>query len=151
MKKINIPPQIIAYVTGFLIIIWVVYLLLKRIGLIESRQQRVEEKEQTEREKRAVQFFPPNIWKEYPTRTAMNNDVSNNLATEINNSFGFFNDNEQRIFSVFQKLAYKQNVSQLSNSYEQLFHADLHSKLFDNLNSNEMDYIYNIIDIKPTK
>lgn len=150
MKNINIPPQIIAYVTGFLIIIWVVYLLLKKIGLVESREEKVKDKMNEEAAKEAVKWFPPNIWKNYPASTAMNSTISEGYAKEIHDSFGWINDDEDKIYSVFQKLVYKQNVSQLAQSYEQLYSADLHAKLFNNLSDLEMQYIYNIIDSKKT-
>jgi len=154
-KKVNIPPQVIFYGISTLIIVWVIYLALKRIGLIKSATKIRAEKDEARalKELRNAEFFNPNLYKEdkYSLVNLLSNDVANQYAKDIKKSWGWFNDDEAAVYSVFRKMANKIQISQIADAYAQLYKADLLGDIEYYLNAKERAFLWNIIDSKPFK
>jgi len=71
--------------------------------------------------------------------------AAHRFASDIYSSFSFWNDDEQRIFSVFRSLKDKAQVSQVAAAYQSKYHANLIDVLSDQLNESEVTTILTII------
>ena len=153
LKNIKVPPQIFMYGLISVIIIWIVYLLMKRIGLIEDRATIRLEKdvEKSVSEISNTDIFNPNLYKEsgYGYAHLPSNETVNSWAKGIKDSFGWFNDDEEQIYSIFRAMNNKLTVSQVSDCYAQLYSSDLFGDLRQYLNDRELAFLWKIIDSKP--
>lgn len=161
MKKIN--PVFVGYGIAIILIFWIAYLLLKKVGLI--RKKTAEEKETevvkegtklTKAKSKALQtdvqnimqnsgLFSPTKWQSIPPSYLLNTPTAKIKAKSIEDSFGFFNDDEEQIYAVFRSLTDKGQVSQIAYEYANLFNSDLLGDLFEYLGKNELYNIWIII------
>ena len=98
------------------------FVLLKKVftkvGIFDSPETKNIDKEITNPES----AFNPNFYKKYSFYTyAIDRSKANEYAKKIYDSFGFFNDCEECIFSVFYSLKTKSNVSFVSESFQNLY------------------------------
>jgi hypothetical protein len=141
---------IAVYAIGGLIL----FFILKRIGLVPEQKSADEKRAEKELRKVVAEIkdskviWTTDFWEQYPAK-AYTAQQAKNLAAHIRDSFGFFNDDEARIFGVFRQLKYQTNVSQISYAYSLLYGRDLHSDLRDYLSTKEMEEVYQIISTKP--
>ena len=152
IKNIKIPPNIFFYGVALLVILWIVYLLMKRIGLIKSQTVKKAEKETIENVKDLIasEYFNPNLYKQsnYGYAHLPSNETVNGWAKQIHDSFGWFNDDEEEIYSVFRAMNNKLTISQVSDAYTQLYSSDLLGDLKQYLNERELSFLWNIIKQK---
>lgn len=141
------------YVAGGVVIL----LILENFGLInifKTKDERTEEKEESEIKKVAKQvskdqnLWSTTFWKLSPTKQYTSSQADN-LADHIWNAFGLFNDDEAKIFGVFRTIKFQTNVSQIADSFSKRYARDLLSELQDRLSEKEMNQVYEIISQKP--
>lgn len=127
------------------------YLFFRKTGLIQSQSERKEsEKEKKEAQQiEALNIWSTKTWATVPPTKLLTDKQAENLATHIRQSFGFFNDDEARIYGVFRSIVYQVQVSQIAYSYAKKYGRDLLSDLKDSLSNSEMGEIYKIIKSKP--
>lgn len=150
-KVIN--PQIVLYGLLIIVVLWIIYLLMKRIGLIKTQADIKEVKERTE----AVQnlenskYFDPNLYKQtsYGYAHLLPSTTANYYAKEIKSSWGWFNDDEERVYSAFRSLTSKIQISQVADAYAQLYKSDLLGDIVHYFNAKEKAFLWKIIDSKP--
>lgn len=137
---------LVAYAIGG-VLLWMVF---RRFGLIAEPKTAAEKilDKAAKEIKDSNAIWSTDFWQQYPAK-AYTDSQAENLAKHIEDSFGFINDDEARIYGVFRQLKYQTNVSQVSHAYTKLFRRDLHSDLRDALNDSEMKEIYSIIANKP--
>ncbi len=89
--------------------------------------------------------------KQYPNAKKLSNTDIQALAKKLYDAKGFFNDDENAVYSVFQSIPYKSYICQLTVSFESLYNknlinyldflsADEKSKIFDYINKMKNGY-----------
>ena len=71
-------------------------------------------------------------------------------ADGIQDSFSFYNDNEERIYAIFRDLNAQTQVASLVDQYRLRHKADLLNALKSNLSTTEVNEITKIINQKPS-
>lgn len=162
LKNIKIPPQLFAYGLITLIVVWVLYLIMRRTGLIQSKEARAASKEkaaeeaQIKLEKQLLEdseYFNPNLYKKtgYNLSVILPEDSAKLYAKQIFNAWGIINDDEEQVYDVFRKIPNKITISQVSDMYSKMYKADLLGELIYRMSKTELAFIYRIIDKKPIK
>lgn len=70
-------------------------------------------------------------------------------AKGIYNSISMFNDNEERIYSIFRDLSAQTQVASIVDQYRLLYRSDLLNALRSALSKDELNEVTNIISQKP--
>jgi len=152
MKNVKVPPQMFLYGLITIVVIIVLITVMRRVGLIKSGAEKKADKQEAKdmTALKTSQYFDPNNYKTGWNMTKLlPTDTAKLLAQEIEKSWGFLNDDEDRIYSAFRKINYKVNVSQIAEQYALLYKSDLLGVLLDKLHEDEILFIWNIIDGKP--
>lgn len=147
----------LAFIVILGLLVYIVFLILKRLGLVKSKTERDTKKEVEEykaSEKLGysniskMPYFDPRYYKTYTPKlhTLLPPSVALNKAVEINNAFGIFNDNEDALFGAFQNLEYKHQISQVAESFYNKYKKDLRNTLISKLSKSEVSRIVNIIN-----
>lgn len=125
----------------------------KKIGIFENKTA-TEKKADAEFKKKIDQIkddqsiWTVDFWKNYPTKQ-LPDSYAKSYANNIDDAFGFFDDDEAKIFGTFRSIKYQTNVSQIADAYNILFKRNLHADLIDYLSENEMNELYGIVAQKP--
>jgi hypothetical protein len=149
----------IAYFIGIILILFIVYKLLGKIGIVKTSAKRQAEKTAGKSidQLRTDDIFNPDYFKG-KTFKQLGNNTAKKYATDIRNSLAGFGTNEETIFSTFGKLDNKIQVSEVVNQYK-LLHGfplyimsdNLQSDLLDELTKTEVSTLMNIINNLPNK
>jgi hypothetical protein len=146
---------IIIYGSIVLIVLIVLFVTLKRVGLIKSKEQRKNKKIEDKQEGKEItvstdinsaKYFKPSYYKSSKSVNLLTPIASDNAARTIEEAFGVFNDDEEQIFGVFRNLTNKVQVSQIAASYLKLFNTDLASELIQRLGKSEQVILFNITE-----
>lgn len=166
-ENIKLPPQLMASGMMLIIVLFVVWVLMKRLGLIKTETQKKLEKETAENVKQltsveGVKLFDPALYKnsQYGYAYLVPQDQANKWADKIFDAFGFvnfsqkmiwdwFGDNEEQIYSVFRDITSQIQISQISDAYATRYSRDLLGDINSNLNDKEKSFLWNIIKNKP--
>lgn len=97
-----------------------------------------------------TEFFSPNYYKQFQEGEAIFQSTGNVLqwANEFNNSFGYFNDDEDKAYGVLRSIPDGVALSQVSEKYNNKFGEDLESKL-KSFDKDEQNIVGNILSEKP--
>lgn len=118
--------------------------LLKFLGIKKDEEDIIIEKAEN------TAAWDTNFWKEPGIKkTILTNAGAEGFAKMIYQAFGFFNDSEEQIFAVFNKMKTQAQVSQLADKYFQLYKVDLYYELKDRLSDNEFATIIKIVNKLP--
>jgi hypothetical protein len=128
--------------------------LTEKLGLKASSEEKEAEKILEKQETKI------NIWQgvEAVKRAAGPNNTITLLtyssaaskADGIEDSFSFYNDDEERIYAIFRDLNAQTQVASLVDQYRLRHSADLLNTLKSNLSTTEVNEITKIINQKPT-
>jgi hypothetical protein len=164
MKSIPIPPTILAYIGISIIIAVTLYLVFKRIGLIEDltlaeKKNEKKTKEELSKEEQDVDLanviisdmkeFNPLYWEKAKKSELLNETQARNEASKINAAIGIFYDNESAIYATFRMLSNKFQVSQLAFYYAANYNRDLVGDLTRNLSNYELNQVVKIVKNLP--
>ncbi len=83
--------------------------------------------------------------KQYPNAKKLSNADIQALAKKLYDAKGFFNDDENSVYSVFQSIPYKSYICQLTIAFESLYDKNLINYL-DFLNNDEKSKIFDYIN-----
>lgn len=123
----------------FLAIGIIVYVILRKIGIIPTKEQKEERKEKQEQEKKEEEsenltnydYFDPNYWLDFSESTGLYakrielEDVDRYMKA-INDAVGWYPFNSpSAVFAVFNELSYKTQVSYLAWFYAEWYGRDL--------------------------
>lgn len=145
--------------------LFTLYFALKKVGLIDplikNKVQREKEKIEIEQNKEfqerwseilnADKFilnyygFDPEYFKTTSENRITPESEVIKLAKKLDNSFGFINDDEEMIYSVFRQLENASQLSQVSNAYFGLNGYYLNDTLIEYLNNDELAIIVEIV------
>lgn len=153
MSKIKIPPMLFAYGLLTIIVIWVLYLVMKKIGLIQDKASKIEEEQKA---KNIVAITETDIFRPSTHETTgkglsvlVPSSTAIEWAKDIKNAFGWINDDEEAIYNVFRKMTNQLQVSQVANAYSELFNSDLFGDLDYYFSEVELSNVWNIIKTLP--
>lgn len=82
--------------------------------------------------------------KQYPNAKKLSNSEIQDLSKKLYDAKGFFNDDENAVYSVFQSIPYKSYICQLTVAFESLYNKNLINYL-DFLNADEKSKIFDYI------
>ena len=144
--------QLIGYLLGILTLLLIGYLLLKRIGLIESKEEEKVKKGivDTIMDFRSTNLFDRDRWQTAPRSLLLSSSVAKDYTKKLNDAmseswfWGF--DDESQIFAIFRGLTSKFQISQLADEYYRLTNDDLLADLLYNLNNEEEYTLAEIIN-----
>lgn len=127
--------------------------ILEKLGLKDSAEDKAADKALKQQETKY------NIWaglksmakaagtrKNIVVLTAAGADFN---AKQINNAFGVFNDDEEKIYGVFRSLRYKSQVASIVDAFYKLYRKDLLTTLKSKLSGSEFNELIRIIETKP--
>lgn len=147
MSLFNNP--IVSKVIMWVVIIILVYFLiarpiLRRVGIIETKEDR-------QRDKKAEVFgtttdspFSPRYWTKITNAKILTKAAAEQLADRINNAIGFFWDDDNEVYGALRTLQFKTQLSFLADVFNQRHKTDLYQLLNRNMADNEMDIINGI-------
>jgi hypothetical protein len=128
--------------------------ILQALGIKKSKEEKESEKILEQQETKI------NIWQgtEAVKRAAGANSTIKLLsyssaaskADGIQDSFSFYNDDEERIYAIFRDLNAQTQVASLVDQYRLRHKADLLNALKSNLSTTEVNEITKIINQKPS-
>ena len=88
--------------------------------------------------------FDINYWK--GKGGLLSTAVAKSKAADIENAFGFFNDNEEEIYAVFRSLTNKAQVSQVSAEFYSAYKVNLIDRLRNRLSDGELKVVTDIVN-----
>lgn len=155
------------YTLAAIVVLFVVYQVMKRTGLIKTFAQRktarlVEKSARNEKITTGTQkaqtkdvkillsasdFFNPALWKDQSADLLMKQDVARSKATNIRSALKGPGTNESKVMKAFRNLTSKYMVSQIAFHYAANFKRDLLTDLVSDMNKTELNELYNIIKI----
>jgi len=97
-----------------------------------------------------TEFFNPNYYKQFKEGEAIFQSTGSvlNWANELNSSFGYFNDDEDKAYGVIRAIPDGVALSQVSEKYNEKHGEDLESKL-KSFDKDEQNILGNILADKP--
>lgn len=140
----------LAYFIGILVILFVIYKILGKLGIIKTAEKKEAEKNETEavNELRTNDLFDPQYWKGKYYRV-IGKDNANILAGRLRVAMQGLGTDEEMILTTFGKLKCKINVSEVTYAYAQLYKRDLRLDMIDELSDSEMNEVWQIIKKLP--
>lgn len=137
----KIPPHVLAMIIGIPIAIGFMYFgvinpILKKTGLKDTAESKAEDKVLDLMLSGA--YWSPRWYKENG-----GNDISlreaKDYAEQIEDAFGWVNDDEKSIYGVFEQLGSKGNISMVAEAYARINDGDsLISRMTSKLNDSEL-------------
>lgn len=163
--------QIFLYGLLTVIVIFVVYQIMKSLGLIKDKGDRKTEKildegdaelaEEVVKIKKSYidmnssNLFDPLYWKSFLGKLRpdelLTEGEAKTAAKEIDSNISWYGDNEEGIYNVFRSIKNPINVSQIADEFQKLYGKDLATVLINNLTQGEVYIINQIIKGKNEK
>ena len=116
----------IAIIAGIGLGAWILYkpfkALFDTLGITQSQTAQAVEQIQTQSVKSP---FNPSYWKSFKKSILMPQYQADAKATAIHDAISFFGPDYAKILSIFKTLAYKTQVSQLSEVFSKKYKTDL--------------------------
>jgi hypothetical protein len=141
------------YIAAFMIALFVVYKILAAIGLVTTRKEKIEEKEEKEAETqlRESDYFSPTFLKDKTSQYVPLGNAAKQAAVDIRAAVVGLGTNEEKIFTTFGRLKSKWNISEVSLCYKQGYNRDMLTDLLNDLNDEERLTLFNIVKKLPEK
>lgn len=141
-----------AYILGLLLVLFVVYKIMSAVGLIKTGKSKraSAEKEAAVEMLRTDEYFSPE-YVEGRTFKSLGDNAANLYAQHIRKALRGSGTNEELIYTTFNKLYNKCNVSEVAASYLSQYHKDLQTDLLNDLNDKEAVVLMNIINALPER
>jgi hypothetical protein len=124
--------------------------ILEKIGLVDSKNDKNLESNLSNK------YLTPEPFLEYRKKTGfkvptyVEDSLINGFVQRLYNSKGFFNDDEDNVYSIFRSAQSKLQVSCFAYYFNQIKKRNLIEYLSSFLNSDEIARIGEIIEKKPT-
>ncbi|MFZ1807611.1 MAG: hypothetical protein WAU36_10335 [Cyclobacteriaceae bacterium] len=131
------------------VIILLVYMLIvrpimKKLGIIEDKDDKARDKQVQEFGTELGSPFNPNFYKGKVGVTLLTKAAATKLANQIEAAIGFFSDDENAVYGAMRQLKTKEQLSFLADIFQQEHNADLYQMLVRNLSETEMDVVNGI-------
>lgn len=92
--------------------------------------------------------FDPYYWQQWNIPQSRLDELGN-LAENIHDAWGFFNDDEEKIYAQFRAMRSKAECSYVTYYYSVHGNTDLYNRLVDGLSTSEMNIVVNIVNALP--
>lgn len=160
----NAQIKTIAFIIISIIVLYIVYVLLKRVGLIRTSKQKEvakikdeQNKEKAEIEKQLLNadLLNPNFQNSSSVdqNLLLSDAAANNYASTLHDSMrkflGIIMSNANEAIGVFQELTYAPQVSQIAQAFEDQYGLSLSSTIQDYFSKADLINIYSIINKIP--
>lgn len=124
--------------------------IFKKLGLSKTEEDKANESLIAKME--IENYFDPAYYderhKKY-TLTVLTPESYNNLAKNIYNAKGYFNDDEEAVYGAFRAISAKVQISQLARTFYNTYKKDLQGYLKGFLSGDEFAAIIKITDKLP--
>lgn len=144
----------IAYFVGIVVVLFIVYKFLGKIGLIKTSEKKREEEAETKAAaqlRTSVYFEPLYLKDKLSTYKPLGKSLASSYASQLKGSLSGAGTDEETIYAVFGKLRSKENIAEISAYYLQKYSRSLQSDLLNDLNDAEMVILTDIINKLPNK
>ena len=156
--------KLFAYFLVTVIVLFILYFLLKRIGIIKSKEPKevrdakakqidtITNLNQMVIDFKESMLFNPSSMNAIPFANRMSYSRATDLAKEIEDAWAKWywpNDDENAIYKAFSSIDKQLDVSSIAYYYRQLFDKDLRSDIIDKMTNSEIRNIWAIIQSKP--
>ena len=146
MKKLNsINPNIILALGGIAILYFGGRKILQALNIVSDKE-----------DKTALNLGKENYWnyteflEKAPKDTIiLSSEKGYQYANDIYNSYGWINDDEEKLYGVFRNLKTKSQISSLCYWFNKKYNKDLYSFISSFLSSGELVKLNDIISKKP--
>jgi len=118
--------------------------ILENLGLVSDRKESNDLQQLNNED-----YFNPNYWQRKLPAKIITESFSRKYSDDIYNAYGFFNDDENAVYGVFEQMKTKSQVSYLSYKFYQYYNRSLIEYLRSFLNDSEMAKIAAIINKLP--
>jgi hypothetical protein len=124
--------------------------VLEKIGLVDSKDDKNLESNLSNKYLTAEPFLEFRKKTGFKVPTYVEDSLINGFVKRLYDSKGFFNDDEDNVYSIFRSAQSKLQVSCFAYYFNQIKGRNLIEYLSSFLNSSEIARISEIIDKKPT-
>jgi hypothetical protein len=124
--------------------------VLEKIGLVDSKDDKNLESNLSNKYLTAEPFLEFRKKTGFKVPTYVEDSLINGFVKRLYDSKGFFNDDEDNVYSIFRSAQSKLQVSCFAYYFNQIKGRNLIEYLSSFLNSSEIARINEIIDKKPT-
>lgn len=138
----------LAYFIGILIILYIVYKILGKVGLVETKEDKKEAEAATKI--RSLSYFEP-LYLKGRTDYKPLGSTAQFYAAQLMKAMKGFGTDEEMIYSVFGKLKNKENIAEVAAYYYQDYKRSLQADLLNDLSDSEMLTLNNIINKLPNR
>jgi hypothetical protein len=145
----------LAYIIGIVIVIFIIYKVLQKVGLIKTSAEIDAAKAYTtslSNLRTDTHFDPAFLTDNQNIAYKPIGDASQGYAEDIHDSiYGFLQigTNAEKIFSTFSKCFNKFNISEIAGAYLKEYDRDMRSDLLNNLSDDHVTTLNDIIGKLP--
>jgi len=151
MKK-GIIIQILTYAIPIIVVLYILNVVLKRMGLIQSGREKRNTREEKAGAKEIVTTdYLKSDYHKGKSFTPMADSLLKKYAKQLGAALRFWGTDEPLVFSTFKSLSNKMNVSQVSEMYYKIYQEDLRAALVNDLNNEDLATVNEIIDSLPKR
>lgn len=139
---------ILIYAIAAIVVIVFLSAILKKLGIFKSK----EKKEQIENltKLQTVEYFNPAYYKTV-TAKPLGTNLAGELAKELRKALRGAGTDENAVYSIFNRLYNKTNVSELAEAYYLEYQKDMKTTILNDLGKKEQSMLMEIIDSKPDR
>jgi len=140
----------IVYIVGMLIIVLIIYRVLKSIGIVKSAAKtkaKANEIALVNDLRKVPQFAVTYLDNKRDYRQL--SDLGQDYAVQIRKALKGFGTDEESVFSVFSRLASKDNISEIALIYKNKFSRDMLTDILNDLTDKEKAQLMTIINKLP--
>ena len=131
-------------VVGGIVYFGLVNLILNSIGLKDSEEDK--EKDKALEKERKEDYWKQTYYENKQNLLTLNATGANEIANGIHAGWGFFNDDESLINSVFGKIKTKADLSYVASRYYALHSSDLFTDIEKKMSSKEILAILKLVN-----
>jgi len=153
MKNTGLAIQILTYLLPVVVVLYIVNVVLKRLGLIRTSAQKRDSKAITQGVKNITmsEYFNPLLHLNTSNFQRLPDDLVNSYAASIRKAIRFWGTNEALLFSTFRRFYNKYNISQVADRYLQRYNDDMRSDIINDLSKKDLATLDNIINSLPQR
>lgn len=149
MKLDNIVKSpLFLYAVGGLLI----YLMFSKVfkGITGGMGSIIADREEDEKARVSLnEVLDPQFYKGVQAIDLLPRSTIETLAHQIEDAWGYFNDDEAEITDAFRSVGTLSQASQIGEAYSRLFGKDLYTDLLHKLSNSELTEIWDILKNKP--
>ena len=138
----------IAYIGAFFIVLFIVYKLMAKVGLIKTIAKKKEEakEEAAAVELRSMEYFNTTLISKAPFSYVPLGQVAITKAKELRSALRGLGTDEEAVFATFSKLKNRFNISEISLAYKEKYNDDLLIDILNDFNDEEKVTLIEIIN-----